>query len=159
MKRTFLLLTMSLFYVQILSSTVIYVPGNQPTIQAGIDAAVNGDTIIVEHGTYFENINFKGKNINVSSLYLLTQDTSHISKTIINGNQNGSVVIFNSGEDSSAILCGITIENGSGFIVNTGGSFGGGIFINNSNPTLLNLIITGNICNEGAGIACINSIQ
>ena len=45
------------------AGNVIHVPGDQPTIQAGIGAATNGDTVLVAAGIYYENINFNGKAI------------------------------------------------------------------------------------------------
>ncbi len=38
--------------------TVIHVPADQPTIQAGIDAAVNSDTVLVAAGDYPEHLVF-----------------------------------------------------------------------------------------------------
>ena len=70
------------------------------------------ETRIESPGTYIENINYNGKNIVVGSLFLSSGDTSYISQTIIDGNQNGSVVTFENGEDSTAILSGILITNG-----------------------------------------------
>jgi len=64
---------------------IIAVPRDYVTIQAAINAAVNGDTVLVSPGTYFENINFRGKNIVVASDYILTSDPSSIKNTIING--------------------------------------------------------------------------
>src|SRR5216117_3331126 len=49
-----------------LFANVIHVPADQPTIQAAINAAVNGDTVQVSPGTYIENINFLGKAITVA---------------------------------------------------------------------------------------------
>ncbi|MCW0300343.1 hypothetical protein, partial [Klebsiella pneumoniae] len=95
-------------------SDVIHVPADQPTIQAGIMAAVNGDVVVVAEGTYYENINFMGKAITVASKFYLDGRKKHIRKTIINGSRPadpdfGSVVSFVSGENTSSVLCGFTI--------------------------------------------------
>ena len=124
------------------------------TIQHGIDVANDGDVVLVHEGTYRENITFNGKNIIVGSLTLTTGDTSYISQTVIDGNQNGSVVTFMHGEDSTAALIGFSITNGNGtpygdLIV------GGGIFCLHSNPLLSNLIVKDNIADDyGGGIFC-----
>ena len=161
--------------------TLINVPDDYNTIQLAIDVAWDGDTILVASGTYTENINYNGKNIMVGSLFLTTSDTSYISSTIIDGNQNGSVVTFNSGEDTTAMLSGFTVTNGSSSygggircvnnsrpslenvtITNnsatgTNGHGGGGIYCDYSNPTLTNVMITGNSAGWGGGIDCDNS--
>lgn len=46
---------------------VINVPADQPTIQAAIDAAVDGCEVVVAPGTYNEAIDFIGKAINLHS--------------------------------------------------------------------------------------------
>jgi len=137
-----------LVFVSHLSSTIINVPVDQPTIQAGIDASVDADTVLVQTGTYYENINYNGKNITVASLFYTTQDTSYISQTIIDGNQNGRVVTFNNGEDSTAVLTGFTITNGFA------NHYGGGIRCFDSNPSLRNVIISNNSAENGGGIYC-----
>ena len=104
-----------------LRADIIHIPGDQPTIQAGISAASDGDTVLVAEGIYIENINYLGKAITVASHFLMDGDTSHISATVIDGSQpsnpdSGSVVTFNSGEDTTAVLAGFTITGGSGTI-------------------------------------------
>jgi hypothetical protein len=123
------------------------VPSQYSTIQAGIDASSDGDTVLVAAGTYVENINYNGKNIVVGSLYLTTQDTSYISSTIIDGNQAGSVVTFESGNEITSLLCGFTIRNGLS-------DWGGGVSCSGYSATLSNLIIEDNSGNNGGGIYC-----
>jgi len=131
---------------QLLIGQVIHIPNDYSTIQEGIDAADPGETVLVDPGTYVENINFNGKNITVGSLYTTTLDTAYISQTIIDGNANGSVVTFASGEEETASLIGFTITNG-----NTNSS-GGGVHILESSPTLAHLTVKNNIADIGGGI-------
>ena len=139
-----------LFFSSFTFANVINVPADQPTIQEGINVAVDGDTVLVQSGTWIENINYNGKNITVGSLFLTTQDTTYISQTVIDGNHSGSVVKFNSGEDSTAVLTGFTITNGYS-------NYGGGIRCSNSSPKFKNVIITNNSANDGSGIYCYES--
>ncbi len=76
------------------------------TIQSAINAAVDGNTVLVFAGTYTENINFNGKAITVKG-------AKGAGQTIINGGGNGSVVTFTSGEGANSILDGFTITGGS----------------------------------------------
>ncbi|MDH4222845.1 MAG: right-handed parallel beta-helix repeat-containing protein [candidate division Zixibacteria bacterium] len=95
---------------------IIYIPSpSLATIQGGINYASGGDTVLVNTGTYNENIDFKGKNITVASRYLLEDDSSLIELTIINAINQPSIpaVTFRSGEGPAAILSGFTIQNSS----------------------------------------------
>jgi len=142
-------------------SSIIYVPAHYGTIQRAINAAEDGDVILVDEGTYYENINFKGKAIIVASRLWFDGDTSHISKTIIDGSQpanpdSGSVVLFVSGEDTTSVLMGFTITNGTGTksqLTYEGVKYpfrgGGGIFCYNSGGRFIqNRIINNTISND-----------
>jgi len=83
----------------------INVPKDQPTIQAGINAAQNGDTVLVAPGTYKEAIDFKGKAITVIS-------SGGAASTIIDGTNQPFVVTFQTNEGRSSVLSGFTIQNG-----------------------------------------------
>src|SRR5271169_3871139 len=82
-------------------SKTIHVPADQPTIQAGITAASNGDTVLVSAGTYYENINFSGKAITVTS-------ASGPAATVIDGSKGSSnpTVTFSTSETTQSVLSG-----------------------------------------------------
>jgi len=148
--KTFMFVLFFILLSSFLYSTTRNVPGTYSTIQAGIDASVNGDVVLVQPGTYVENISFNGKLITVGSLYFTTADTSYISTTTIDGNSDDAVVYIYSGVDSTAVLTGFTITNGYA-------SYGGGIHCSSSTPIFEHLIITNNWANYGGGIYCSSS--
>ncbi len=131
---------------------IINVPDDQETIQGAIDASEDGDTVLVAPGEYVENINFNGKAITVASLYLTTQIEAYLDSTVINGNEEGSVVRFDNGEDDNSILIGFTLTNGVGSEDIDRDLTGGGIHCQRSSPTLTRLRITGNTAAFGAGL-------
>ena len=136
----------SLLFAISLSATVINVPADQATIQAGIDAADFADTVLVHPGTYIENLNIVGKNLTLASLLITTYDTSYINQTIIDGGQLSSVLYFS---NAAPKIIGLTIQNGHS------SDYGGGIRggWDNSNIDLFNCVVRNNTAeNEGGGI-------
>lgn len=128
-----------------LCANVIRVPADQPTIQAAINTAVNGDIVQVASGTYYENINFGGKAITVTS-------AQGPQVTIIDGQSLDSVAKFISGEGRNSVLDGFTIQNGLSTFNTQGFGDGGGIWIRGASPTIQNNVIQNNRGCEGAGI-------
>lgn len=125
--------------------------GDFTTIQAGINASADADTVLVYPGTYVENINYNGKNITVTSLFLTTNDENYITQTIIDGNANGTTVSIVNGEDETTLLCGFTIQNGSGTYYQPS-YIGGGIYLLNSSPVIRKCKIINNVAQAGGGI-------
>ena len=111
------------------------------SIQAAIEIAVDTDVIAVARGTYFETIKFIGKAIWLHS-------SSGPEVTIIDGQQIGTVVTFNSGEGPDTVLEGFTIRGGTGSLFeetpNVFLDVGGGMLNDHSNPTVADCTFAGN---------------
>jgi hypothetical protein len=139
-------------------ATIINIPDDYPTIQQGIDVSTDGDTVLVQPGTYVENINFNGHNIVLGSLFLTTEDTIYIAETVIDADSSGTAVAFENGENEDAMIIGFTIRRGISF------QMGGGISCVNSSPVIASNFIHGNTAmgshlldGTGGGIYCNNS--
>ncbi len=108
------------------------VPDSYAAIQDAIDAASDGDTICVASGTYVETIDFDGKDVFVYGW-------EGAETTTIDGDGSGPVVLFASRETADAKLAGFTITGGDA-------EEGAGIYVNNADPTLQDLVVSGNTC-------------
>jgi len=112
--------------------------GDYLDIQSAIDYSIDGDTVIVRDGTYYEFIDFNGKAITL-------QSENGSATTIIDGSNTGTVVTFNSGEESDSVFSGFTVANGNA-------ANGGGLQCYNSSPLIDNCVFQSNIAgNDGGG--------
>ena len=107
------------------AQATLNVPGTFSTIQSAINAASNGDTVLVQIGFYAEALNFSGKSITVRGVG---------GKPVITQPANGDwVVRFVSGEGAGALLENVQISG-----------LNGGIEIRNSSPTIRDVRFDGN---------------
>ena len=138
------------FLSSFLYSTIINVPADQPTIQAGINIAVEGDTVLVAVGIYFENLNWPS----TTGINLIG---SGVEDCIIDGDSLGSVIRMDYIIGPTTMIDGFTIQNG---YANGDNYFakGGGISCLEASLQLSNLNIIGNSASEeGGGIFCHDS--
>ncbi len=129
--------------------------GNYTLIQPAVNQAMTGDTVLVWPGTYYENIDFLGKNITLASLALTSGDESYKYTTIIDGNSSGSCMVLKSNE-IDVLIQGFTLQNGSGYLDSTNQeSYGGGIYLSTASASIKNCIIKNNKASHfGGGIYC-----
>lgn len=133
----------------------LQVPADYQTIQAAIDAAEDGDVIVVAAGRYTDNGNrdlrFKGKAITLKSELGPDADT-------IDGGNSRRAFIFNSSEDTNSVVEGFYIIRGLASDVNVHTeSCGGAVYCETSGPKFVNCVFRGNNAGFGGAVGCITA--
>ena len=117
------------------NAATLVVPDTFTTIQAAVDAASSGDTVLVKPGVYFEHISITNKNIILTS-------SEGAEKTIIDGSGTGRP-LYGTGA-SNTVIDGFTFTNGRA-------TWGAGVYIGNCWVTIRNCIITKNTADYNGG--------
>ena len=130
------------------------VPTAYADIQSAIDAAIEGDVVIISPGSYKgpgnRDVDFKGKAITVRSTD--PEDPNVVAATIIDCEKEGRAFDFHSREGAGSVLAGLTIING--YQTN-----GGGIYCTNSSPTLADCVFKNNWAKYVGGGMCNNNAK
>ena len=123
---------------------VLNVPSDFATVNAAIDAASYGDTVVIAAGTHLLSaaLNPSGKEITVRGQIDLQGEPI----TILDAQSGSSVLEFNSLEGSSTIFENLVLTGGAA-------SYGAGLHCYGANPQLTNCVFTGNLAtSDGGGI-------
>jgi hypothetical protein len=128
------------------------------TVQAAVDtASVLGGDVWVKEGTYYERIGLRPYThvyggFNGTEAERDERDWS-VNATVLDGQQQGSVVTASNGYGLNSTIDGFTIRNGTGTMFAEAFA-GGGLFLRYSSVMIANNTITENRADVGGGIYC-----
>jgi hypothetical protein len=97
------------------TGATLLVPADYPTIQSAVDAAVDGDTVLVAPGTYGP-VTIDGKNVTLASEFLETGDPASVTETVIDGG-NGEAALTIANTDTSSRIIGFSFQNANDGVV------------------------------------------
>jgi predicted outer membrane repeat protein len=151
----------------------IRVPAEQPTIQAGINAASSGDSVLVAPGIY---AGFGNKDLYLAGKSIALVSESGAQGTVIDCENQGRGLVIESPLTDATVINGFTIRNG--LVPNQGGAInfqfasprvgncvfsdnvaggGGAFYCHSSSPTIEDCVFTRNAGNGGAIASVVES--
>lgn len=152
-KLLYFIFILSCMLPGILNAAIIKVPADIPTVWGALQAASEGDEIIVSPGTYVENIYIGATEtrppINVVLRSTNPSDPAIVDSTIIKAKGPWAVVTFHGTEKTTCRLDGFTISSGGSL----SHPYGGGINGNGTVAVIQNCVITKNSATYGAGLS------
>jgi hypothetical protein len=92
-------------------SAVIRVPQDIAGIQAAINAAQNGDTVLVAPGTYAGGLSIAGKAVTLASRFITTGDPNDIAQTTLDG--GAPILTIQETAGAATTVRGLTFRNGN----------------------------------------------
>ena len=130
MKKLMILNVIILLASSLLNATIIHIPADFSTIQGGIDASVDGDTVLIAQGIYYENLILEKEIVLASHAIYDDLDSDwlnneNITGTIISGAQEpsdpnmGSCLVIRGGGyaysgNPEPEIIGLTFQDGDG---------------------------------------------
>ena len=115
------------------------------TIQSGIDAAANGETVLVEDGTYAGTGN---KNLQWTGRHIAVKSKNGYGHCTIDCEEVGQAFLFdNTGQNASDSVEGFSMRKGNAY-------YGGAVFCRSTSPTIRNNLFSGNTARFGGSIYC-----
>jgi len=130
--KRFLLVLVAAILVESVEGATLRVPDQYRTIQDAIEAATNGDLVIVSPNIYQESVNFLGKSITVASRFLERRDDVFVARTIIVPTPDCPAVTADSGETTSSQLIGFTIIGRGNFYASTIECYDSSLFVSHN---------------------------
>ena len=148
MQKLFVLVGL-ISFAHVCSGAELKVPADYATIQAGINAAGAGDTVLVADGTYTGTDN---KNLDPGGVDILIQSENGPDNCVIDCEYSGRGFYIHSGENAGMGVVGFTIINGVAPALPVG-AYGGAIFLDGPvSPSIKNCLIQGCSAERGGGV-------